>query len=97
MKKIFILMFLVAAINANAQKQNYKVAVVAFYNLENFYDTLNDPLTSDEEFTPQGERNYNGTIYWNKVGKLASVLQKIGTDDDKFLAQMVQHLLVLLK
>ena len=76
-------MFLIAALQANAQKQNYKVAVVAFYNLENFYDTLNDPLTNDEEFTPQGERNYNGKIYWNKVGKLASVIAKIGTDDEK--------------
>lgn len=83
MKKIFVLILSLAIFKAEAQKQNYKVAVVAFYNLENFYDTLNDPLTSDEEFTPAGERNYNGTIYWNKVGKLASVIQKLGTDDDK--------------
>ena len=76
-------MLVLVCFTVNAQKQNYKVAVVAFYNLENFYDTLDDPLTSDEEFTPKGERNYNGTIYWNKVGKLASVIQKIGTDDEK--------------
>ena len=29
---------------AHAQKQNYKTAIVAFYNLENFYDTI-DHLT----------------------------------------------------
>lgn len=60
------------------------MAVVAFYNLENFYDTLDDPLTSDEEFTPHGERNYDGKIYWNKVSKLASVIAKLGTDDAKY-------------
>lgn len=60
------------------------MAVVAFYNLENFYDTLDDPLTSDEEFTPHGERNYDGKIYWKKVSKLASVIAKLGTDDAKY-------------
>ena len=83
MKKLFALLFVIICFNANAQKPGYKVAIVAFYNLENFYDTLDDPLTSDEEFTPKGERNYNGNIYWNKVGKLASVIQKLGTDDEK--------------
>ena len=79
-----LLLLVVIAMQVNAQKKsNYKVAVVAFYNLENFYDTLDDPMTSDEEFTPKGERNYNGEIYWNKVGKLASVIQRLGTDDDK--------------
>lgn len=67
----------------NAQKQNYKVAVVAFYNLENFYDTLDDPNIDDEEFLPSGTRNYNADIYLNKVAKLASVIQRIGTDDEK--------------
>ncbi len=66
-----------------AQKQNYKVAVVAFYNLENFYDTLDDPNIDDEEFLPSGTRNYNADIYLNKVTKLASVIQRIGTDDEK--------------
>lgn len=84
MKKIMLMLLVLVAMQVSAQKKsNYKVAVVAFYNLENFYDTLDDPQTNDEEFTPKGERNYNGTIYWNKVGKLASVIQKLGTDDDK--------------
>ncbi len=86
MKNILLLLVLLVTIQTNAQKKsNYKVAVVAFYNLENFYDTLDDPQTNDEEFTPAGPRNYNSKIYWNKVGKLATVLSKIGTDDEKFI------------
>ena len=89
MKKIILSLLILASIKSISQtqvstKQNYKLAVVAFYNLENFYDTLDDPITSDEEFTPKGERNYNSAIYWNKVGKLASVIKKLGTDDDKY-------------
>ncbi|RYY87236.1 MAG: endonuclease/exonuclease/phosphatase [Chitinophagaceae bacterium] len=61
-------------------KQAYKVAVIAFYNLENFYDTVNNPIVDDEEFLPSGARNYNSKIYWDKVGKLADVLSQIGTE-----------------
>jgi hypothetical protein len=86
MNKTLIIVLALLTLQVNAQdktKQNYKVAIVAFYNLENFYDTLDDPTIDDEEFLPTGARNYNGTIYLNKVGKLASVIAKIGTYDDK--------------
>jgi len=67
--------------NASAQeKQKYKVAIVGFYNLENFYDTINNPVVNDEEFLPNGPRQYNSRIYWDKVTKLATVLSGIGTD-----------------
>ncbi|MDB5195907.1 MAG: endonuclease/exonuclease/phosphatase [Flaviaesturariibacter sp.] len=73
-------LFIVLCFNALAQKQQYKVAVISFYNLENFYDTVDNPAVNDEEFLPKGARNYNGEVYWNKVGKLASVLSGIGTE-----------------
>ena len=31
---------------------------IVFYNVENLFDTWDDPLTSDEEFTPQNERHW---------------------------------------
>jgi hypothetical protein len=61
-------------------KQNFKVAVIAFYNLENFYDTVNNPIVDDEEFLPSGARNYNTKVYLDKVGKLATVLSQLGTE-----------------
>jgi predicted extracellular nuclease len=84
MKKIImgILVCLACSFNINAQQANYKVAVVAFYNLENFYDTTDNPIVNDDEFTPKGPRNYNSEIYWNKVSKLASVIAQIGTDEN---------------
>jgi len=63
-----------------AQKQNYKTAVVAFYNLENFYDTVDNPIVNDNEFTPKGEKNYNSSIYFSKVQHLATVISQMGTD-----------------
>ena len=72
----FILCFLFS----QAQKQQYKVAIVAFYNLENFYDTVDNPIVNDDEFTPKGDKNYNTAIYFNKVEHLATVISQIGTD-----------------
>lgn len=65
---------------ALAQKQQYKVAVIGFYNLENFFDTLDNPVVDDREFLPGSLKNYNSTIYWDKVGKLATVISQMGTE-----------------
>ena len=62
-------------------KQKYNIAVIAFYNLENFYDTIHNPMVNDNEFTPAGEKGYTGKIYKLKTGKLATVISKIGTDE----------------
>lgn len=61
-------------------KQVYKTAVIAFYNCENFYDTLNDPLSRDDEFTANGEKHYTANIYADKLEKIATVIARIGTD-----------------
>lgn len=60
--------------------RSYQVCIVAFYNLENFYDTVDNPLVNDDDFTPRGIKRYNGHIYTDKLDKLATVISKIGTD-----------------
>jgi predicted extracellular nuclease len=60
----------------------YKIAIIGFYNLENFYDTLDNPVVNDEEFLPNGPKNYDGTIYWDKVKKLATVISQMGADQN---------------
>lgn len=62
------------------QKLNYKVAIVAFYNCENFYDTVHNPKINDVDFTPAGIYRYNSAIYLDKVQNLSSVISQIGTD-----------------
>jgi hypothetical protein len=81
MKFWVLMLFFLNSIFVTKAQQNYKAAVIGFYNLENLYDTLDDPKTNDEEFLPSGARNYNSTTYWNKIGKLASVLAQMGTDE----------------
>ena len=35
--------------------QTNQTAVIGFYNLENLFDTENDPLKNDEQFLPDGD------------------------------------------
>ena len=60
------------------QQPPVEIAVIAFYNLENLYDTINNPITMDDEFTPSGEKHYTSDIYFNKLFKLAYVLKDLG-------------------
>lgn len=65
---------------ATAQEKQFKVGCIAFYNLENLYDTINDPLINDEEFTPQGAARWDGRKYWQKTGRMAEAIHGIGLD-----------------
>ena len=65
---------------ACAQSHQYKVSIIAFYNLENLYDTIDDPNKSDEEFLPGGNKHYTSEVYLDKLGKLSEVLSQVGTD-----------------
>lgn len=81
MNRITIVFFLlISCISLSAQKKEYKSAVIAFYNLENLYDTVDNTMTNDEEFLPKGDRNYGTAIYLNKLTKLATVISQIGTE-----------------
>ncbi|MDE5608935.1 MAG: endonuclease/exonuclease/phosphatase family protein [Bacteroidales bacterium] len=68
--------------NLSAQeKKTYDVGMIGFYNLENLFDTIDDPNTNDQEFLPTGGYAWTGTKYHNKLHNLATVIAKIGTDE----------------
>ena len=50
-KRLIFTLLLAAFIVACFAQKPYKVM---FYNLENFFDTINDPEVLDDEFTPEG-------------------------------------------
>ena len=46
---------------------------IAFYNVENLFDTEDDPFTSDDEFTPNGEKRWTEKRYHKKLKNIAKV------------------------
>jgi len=63
-----------------AQKKQYDLSVIAFYNLENLFDTINDPTINDEEFLPNGEKKWTSEKYHLKIHNMATVISQIGSD-----------------
>jgi hypothetical protein len=47
---------------------------VIFYNVENLFDTLNNPGINDEEFTPAGKKGWNTKLYLDKLAKLSEAI-----------------------
>lgn len=81
MKRVlFALIPLIISTVATAQANKYKVSVIGFYNLENFYDTVNNPIVNDEEFLPSSDRRYNTHIYYDKIDRLSTVISQMGTE-----------------
>lgn len=61
----------------------YKVAVVAFYNLENIFDTIDDPDVRDEEFLPNGANLWDGKKYHTKLEHMSRVISQLGSEKVK--------------
>jgi hypothetical protein len=80
-KKFVALLFVVSAIfGAKAQEKKYIVHTVAFWNLENIFDTINQ-ANNDEEWLPKGAQNWTGARYKQKIKNLAKVISGIGTNE----------------
>jgi exonuclease III len=50
------------------------VGTIAFYNVENLFDTVDDPHTKDEDFTPTSSLQWDGAKYQEKQEHLAQVI-----------------------
>ena len=79
-KHLLVLLFAFAMQTLYAQKQQFIPVVIAFYNLENLYDTIHNPQVNDLEFLPDGDRHYTENVYRDKINHLATVISQIGTD-----------------
>jgi predicted extracellular nuclease len=59
---------------STGDKEANKKGVIAFYNVENLFDTLDDPHKSDNEFLPASTLKWNTDKYKSKQQHLAEVV-----------------------
>jgi len=81
MKKIisiFILLLIaLSAFKIFVPKNKKPEFVVAFYNVENLFDTIDDPLINDNEFLPSAENKWNSEKFNIKLNNLAKVISSL--------------------
>ena len=82
MKKLLAIIAAVAvvfSIAADDNEKHYQVFGVAFYNLENFFDTINNNGKYDYEYTENGSKKWDGEKYRNKVHNMAYAISQMTT------------------
>jgi len=57
---------------------------IGFYNLENLFDTLDDPHTLDDDFTVDSEKKWTEDRFRKKVNKLGQVISNMGYEEIQF-------------
>ena len=83
MKKLLLSVCLVGVMLVAFAQKPYKVV---FYNLENLFDTINDPNKNDEEYLPDGARKWTTYRYNQKLENMSRVLFDIAAKDKNFPA-----------
>ncbi|TYP99608.1 hypothetical protein C7447_101208 [Tenacibaculum adriaticum] len=80
MKTTFLSILGFLTLSIGYSQKQFDIRTVAFYNLENLFDTINDP-TKDDEFSPIMELKGNKSkVYWDKIGKLSDVILQLGKE-----------------
>lgn len=80
MKFLLPFFFLLLSGNIFAQKDDYKVVSVGFYNLENLFDYEQDTTIRDFDFVPWGSKSWTPEKYEEKLSNMAYVISQIGID-----------------
>lgn len=80
MKKLFLFLFLLFSIYTNqlSAQQDRTVTTVMFYNVENLFDTVDDPQVQDDEFLPRGTRRWTNYRLNDKLSKISKVIANTG-------------------
>ncbi len=78
---LFFLFFIIQT--CYPQSKKYKIRTIAFYNVENLFDTIDQPVTFDDDFTPDGKNNYTSEVYYQKIEHISKVLFEIGRERAK--------------
>ncbi len=62
---------------------DFRIRTLAFYNLENLFDTIDDPDLWDERSPIMEMKGDIGKVYWQKIDNMAKVIAKIGAKEAK--------------
>ncbi|MCX6150241.1 MAG: hypothetical protein NTX22_06940 [Ignavibacteriales bacterium] len=95
MKNITLIILLIGSLvfvsNINGQEKKYFVA--ANWNLENLFDTEDDPAKNDDEFTPSSEKKWDQEKLDKKLSNISKVILSMndGIGPDILSVEEVEH------
>lgn len=75
MKYYFLLLLSLTSLSLFSQNERS----IAFYNVENLFDTIDDPKKDDSEFLPTAKNNWNSVKYFEKINHINQVFGKLNS------------------
>ncbi len=83
MKKIFpsTIILLTLIIIASCSQKRPTSFTFAFYNVENLFDTIDDPNIRDESYLPDSKVAWNSERYRHKLDNMSKVMKSIDTNN----------------
>lgn len=81
MKKIYFLFITLSISNIACAQQKNDTLFVAHWNVENLFDTIDDPKTEDEEFLPSSEKEWNDERLDKKMYNLSRLIRSMNSDN----------------
>lgn len=81
MKRLFLWVAGLLLVGFSYAQQTQSKAIIGFYNVENLFDTIDDPLKNDEQFLPEGDNRWNSERYHDKLNNLAKVISEMAKLD----------------
>ncbi len=78
MKQVLITIFIAFSAIVFSQENISEISCVAFYNLENLFDTIDSPNTNDKDFLPDGRYAWTSEKYQNKLEHMSYAISQIG-------------------
>ncbi len=79
--RLIFTLFIIASVSFGFAQEESQPAVIGFYNLENLFDTIDDPLTDDAEFLPHGENQWTAERYERKIANMSKVISLMAKDE----------------
>lgn len=84
-KSASLLFFLILCAALHAQETLLQPGRIIFYNVENLFDTIDEPDKIDEEFTPASKANWNTCKYQEKLQHIAQVIDNLTNTIQPFI------------
>lgn len=82
MRYFFLLLCIIGTLKTYSQKK-YKIRTIAFYNVENLFDTINDPKKYDEASPIMEMKGNKSKAYFEKMNNIGKVISLIGAKEAK--------------
>ena len=77
---VLAISFMVFGTNKGLIAQEYEIAAIGYYNLENLFDTIDSENVRDAEFLPNSDKQWNSERYYFKLDQMARVLSEVALD-----------------